>query len=155
MSNTAAITRENVQQFLDNNAAEIKDAAMEKQARKLRLIINANHADVLAKLFPPEQPEPPERRQEEARAKAEHLKRQQERRAQRAAETAYCTEWYGFMLRVFTPMMIAAATLGLCNTGVLPLVLAGPCAIVACLISLEIFTRRFIPNECSRFNRCR
>lgn len=147
-----AVNRQIVQEGLDRRAAERRDAALEKQARKLRLIINANHADVLSKLFPPEQPE---RLLEEARAKAEHMKRKQEIREQRAAEAAYCTDWYGFMLRVFTPMMIAAATLGLCNTGVLPLVLAGPCAIVACLIGIEAFASRFIPRKCSRFNRCR
>lgn len=145
MSNTA-INRENVQQILDRNTANRKEAILEAQARKLRLHINANHTAKLAKLFPPEQPE---RRQEEAKAKAEHLKRKQEKRAERAAEAAYCTDWYGFMLRLFTPMLIAAATIGLCNTGILPIGLAIPCAIVACLVSIQVFASRFIPHECN------
>lgn len=145
MSNTA-INRENVQQILDRNTANRKEAILEAQARKLRLHINANHAAILAKLFPPEQPE---RRQEEARAKAEALRRKQEKREQRAAEAAYCTDWYGFMLRIFAPLMIAAATIGLCNKGVLPIGLAIICAIVACLISVETFAHRYIPYECN------
>ena len=140
MSNTA-INRENVQQILDRNTANRKEAILEAQARKLRLIINANHTDKLSKLYPPEQPE---RRQEEAKVQAEHLKRKQEKRAQRAAEAAYCADWYGFMLRIFAPLMIAVAAIGLANTGVLPLALAIPFAIVACLISVENFAARFL-----------
>lgn len=146
MSSTNKVYREIVQDGLDRRAAGRRDAALEAQARKLRLHINANHTAKLSKLYPPEQPE---RRQEEAKEKAEHLKRKQEKRAQRAADAAYCTDWYGFMLRIFTPLMIAAATIGLANTGVLPVALAIPFAIVACLISVEIFAHRFIPRECN------
>ena len=121
-----------------------KDAELEKQARKLRLIINANHIAKLAEQYPSPQAQ---RRQEEAKAKAEALKRKQEIRAERAAEAAYCANWYGFMLRVFTPLLIAAATIGLCNVGVLPIPLAISGAIVACLFSLEAFLHRFIPYE--------
>lgn len=144
MSNTK-VFREIVQDGLDRRADARRDAALEAQARKLRLHINANHTAKLSELYPPERPE---RLQEEARAKAERLKRMQEKRARKAAEAAYCTDWYGFMLRIFAPLLIAAATMGLCNTGVLPCALAIPCAIVACLISIEIFAHRFIPREC-------
>lgn len=140
------VYREIVQDGLDRRAAERRDAALEKQARKLRLHINANHTAKLSELYPSEQPE---RRQEEVKVQAEHLKRKQEKRAARAAEAAYCAGWYGFILRVFTPMLIAAATIGLANTGVLPIALAAPFSIVACLISVETFAHRFIPYESS------
>ena len=135
------VYREIVQDGLERRAAERRDAALEAQARKLRLHINANHTAKLSELYPSEQPE---RRQEEARAKAERLKRMQEKRAQRAAEAAYCTGWYSFMLRIFTPLLIAAATIGLTNTGVLPIALAIPSAIVACLVCVENFAARFL-----------
>jgi len=141
MSNTA-INRENVQQILDRNTANRKEAILEAQARKLRLHINANHIAKTGK----KAAQQPERRQEEARAKAEALKRKQEVRAQRAAEAAYCTDWYGFMLRIFAPLIIAASTIGLCNKGVLPIGLAIICAIAACLISVDGFVARFL-NE--------
>lgn len=41
---SSEITRENVQAFLDCNAANLKEAALEDQARQLRLTINGNHA---------------------------------------------------------------------------------------------------------------
>ena len=145
MSNTA-INRENVQQILDRNTANRKEAILEAQARKLRLHINANHTAKLAKLFPPEQPE---RRQAEAKARAERMKRMQEKRAQQAAEAAYCTDWYGFMLRIFVPLIIAAATIGLFNKGVLPIGLAIICAIAACMASVHVFVSRFVPHECN------
>lgn len=141
MSSTNKVYREIVQDGLDRRAAEKRDAALEAQARKLRLHINANHTAKLSMLYPPEQPE---RREEESKAKAQELKRKQEARAQRAAEAAYCTAWYGFMLRIFAPLFIAAATIGMANNGVLPLALAIPFAIVACLISIETFAARFL-----------
>ena len=139
--NSNKVYREIVQDGLDRRADARRDAALEAQARKLRLHINANHTAKLSELYPPEQPE---RRQEEAKAMAERLKRMQKIRAQRAAEAAYCTDWYGFMLRIFAPLIIAAATIGLCNKGVLPIGLAIICAIAACLISIEIFAARFL-----------
>lgn len=145
MSNTE-INRQIVQKNLRRRAAERRDAELEEQARKLRLIINANHTDASSKMYPTEQTQ---RRQEEAKAKAEALKRKQEARAQRAAEAAYCNGWYGFMLRLSTPLLIAAATIGMANTGVLPIALAAPCAIVACVISVETFAHRYIPYGCN------
>lgn len=141
---TNKVYREIVQDGLDRRAAERRDAALEAQARKLRLIINANHTAKLSKLYPSEQPE---RRQEEARAEAERLKRKQEARAQRAAEASYCTDWYSFMLRIFAPLFIAAATIGLCNTGVLPCGLAATGAICASMFGIHTFVSWFAPKE--------
>ena len=89
-----AINRENVQKILDRNAAERKEAALEAQARKLRLIINANHTAKLAEQFPPEQPERP---QEEPKEAKEALARRQEKQAERVREAAECHAWYRFM----------------------------------------------------------
>ena len=143
MSNTE-INRQIVRKGLDRRAAERRDAELEEQARKLRLVINANHADAISRMYPTEQPQRP---QEEAKAKAEVLKRKQKIRAQRAAEAAYCTGWYSFLLRVFAPVIIAAVTMFLCNNGVLIYALGIPCAIVACAIGIEGFAARFL-REC-------
>ena len=146
MSNTA-INRQIVQEGLDRRSAHRKEreAALEAQARKLRLHINANHIAKTGK----KTAQQPERRQEEVKAKAEALKHKQEIRAQRAAEAAYCADWYGFALRIFAPLIIAAATIGLCNNGVLPIGLTITCAIVACLDSVHVFVSRFVPHECN------
>lgn len=133
---TNKVYREIVQDGLDRRAAERRDAALEKQARKLRLHINANHIAKTGKKAA--------QQSERRKAEVEALKRKQEIRAQRAAEAAYCADWYGFMLRIFAPLMIAAATIGLANTNVLPIAFAIPCAIVACLISVENFAARFL-----------
>ena len=136
MSNTK-VYREIVQAGLDCRAAERRDAELEKQASKLRLIINDNHtAKTSGKA--------PERRQEKPGKDASAIRRRKEERAERAAEASYCNGWYSFILRIFAPLVIGAATLGLCNTGVLPFALAIPCAIVACLISVEIFASHFL-----------
>lgn len=39
------ITRENVQEIIDRNAANLKDAFMDSQERQLRLTINHNHTE--------------------------------------------------------------------------------------------------------------
>ena len=143
MSNTE-INRQIVQRGLARKAAAKRDAELEEQARKLRLIINANHTDALSKMYPTEQPQ---RRQEEEKAKAREMKRKQEARAKRAAEAAYCTGWYSFLFRVFAPLLIAAATIGMYNSGSLHYALAFPCAIVACMICISNFAGRFLHNE--------
>ena len=144
---TNKVYREIVQDGLDRRAA--REAALEAQARKLRIIINDNHIAKTGNKVAQHSECRQEEAKAKAKAKAEHLKRKQEARAKRAAEAAYCTDWYGFMIRLFAPLFIAAATLGLCNNGVLPIILAGPCAIVACMISVEIFAHRIIPRECN------
>lgn len=141
--NTAA-NRQIVQEGLDRRAAERRDAALEAQARKLRLIINANHEAHLAELYAVQEPERPQEPEPESK---HNLKRKKEERAERAAEAAYCTGWYSFLLRVFTPLFIAAATLGLFNAGVLPFALAVPCAIVACLLTVEAFASRLLHKQ--------
>ena len=141
-----AINRQIVQKGLDRRAAERRDAELEKQARKLRLIINANHEAHLAALDAAQEPELPQ--EEPAAEPGYKLKRKKEERAARAAEAAYCIRWYGFLLRVFTPLFVAASTIGLHNIGVMPGALAIPCAIVACLLSVEAFASRFLHRKC-------
>lgn len=138
------VNRQIVQEGLDRRAAERRDAVLEAQARKLRLIINANHEAHLAELYAAQEPE---RRQETPKVETSNHERRKKERAERAAEARYCTGWYSFLLRVFTPLVIAAATIGLFNVGVLPFALAIPCAIVACLISVEAFASRYIPHK--------
>lgn len=141
--NTAA-NRQIVQRGLDRRAAARRDAALEAQARKLRLIINANHEAHLAELYAVQEPERP---QGKPAADSDKLKRKKKERAERAAEAAYCFSWYGFMLRVFTPMFVAATTLGLYTRGMMPYALAVPCTIVACLLSVEAFASRFLHKQ--------
>lgn len=105
-----AINRENVQKILDRNAAERKEAALEAQARKLRIIINDNHTAKTAVKTAVEAPELP---QEEPKEAAEALTRRQEKRAERDMEAAECHAWYQFMLRVFSPILIAALVIAL------------------------------------------
>lgn len=130
------VFREIAQDGLDRRADARRDAALEAQARKLRLIINENHIAKTGKKAA--------QQSERRKAEVEALKRKQEIRAQRVAEAAYCADWYGFMLRIFAPLFIAAATIGMANTGVLPLALAIPFTIVACLISIETFAARIL-----------
>ena len=139
MSN-AAITRENVQSFLDSNAARIKYDILEDQARELRLIINKNHTTKTGS-----QPAAP--RKKKRRDPSRDVERMKEKRAQRAAEAAYCADWYLFMLRVFTPLLFAALAVELAWFGVIHIFLAIPIAAVACTFSVKIFADRLI-NPC-------
>ena len=68
------------------------------------------------------------------------------RKAQ-AAEAAICFSWYSFLLRVFTPMLIGAATLGLANRGMIPYIVAVPGSILACLFSVEALVSRIITHH--------
>lgn len=141
--NTAA-NRQIVQKGLDRRAAERRDAALEKQARKLRLIINANHTSKTT-FNPPAQR--PQRPQEEPRKMTANQIRRAEEKAERAAEAAYCTGWYSCLLRVFTPVLIAAATMGLSARGMLPIQLTIPCAIAACMFSIANLAERYLYVE--------
>lgn len=104
------ITRENVQEILDRNAAEAKrkEAALEAQERKLRLTINDNHA---TKTMTESQ-----RAQKEQEAQEAELAKRQERRAELAQETNDCNAWYKFMSLVFGPLLIAGLLVSLAGT---------------------------------------
>lgn len=136
-----ATNRQIVQEGLDRRAALRKEAALEAQARKLRIIINDNH---ILKTTGKAPARIPESRQTAAKTEPRRMDHRQEDRAERAAEASYCADWYGYLLRVFTPLLIAAATLGLSANDVLPLQVTAPFAIVACLIALEAFAARFL-----------
>lgn len=140
-----ATNRQIVQKGLDRRAARRRDAEIECQAQELRRTINLRAA---------RQWEAEQKAQEQAATithdrEKERAMIQKERakiRRERAAESALCFAWYSFILRVFTPMLIGAATLGLANRGLLPYGLAVPGAIIACLLSVEAFVSRFIPR---------
>lgn len=142
MSNTA-ITRENVQAILDRNSAEAKrkEAALNEQERQLRLIINNNHIRSQGGEVPSQRPERPRKApkdpaKEQARIKA--------MRAQRAAEARYCSDWYIFLLRVFTPVVFACLAIELSYLGLLHAFFATIIVIVTSAFSLKTFAGRFI-----------
>lgn len=135
-----ATNRQIVQDGLNRRAAERRDAALEAQARKLRVIINDNHAAKTGS-------RPQERPQAEPKKEAGKQPRPRANQAERDAEAAYCTGFYGFLLRVFTPAIIAAIALGSTGAYGVPLQLTAPTAVVACLISLEAFATRFLLAE--------
>lgn len=141
--NTAA-NRQTVQEGLDRRAAERRDAVLEAQARKLRLIINDNHTAKTTYKIPAQRPECP---QEEPKKATVNQSRRAEEKAERAAEAAYCNAWYSCLLRSLTPMVIAAATLGLSVRGMLPFQLTIPCAIFSCMLGLANFAERYLHVE--------
>lgn len=116
---TNAITRENVQEILDRNAAAYrsKEAAMDAQERQLRLTINDNHA---TRTMTESQ-----RAQKEQEAVAAELAKRQERRAELAQEGNECNAWYKFMLLVFGPLIAAGLLVAIAGTApiVLPLLI--------------------------------
>lgn len=110
---TNEITRENVQQIVDRNAAEHKRkaATLEAQERKLRKIINQNHTDkttvqTATTATKVAQKEPKE-------AEKECTKAMDERSERRAQEAESCNSWYQFMLLVFGPLLIASLLVSL------------------------------------------
>lgn len=143
MSNTK-VYREIVQDGLDRRAAERRDAALETQAHKLRLIIHDNHIAKTTYKTPAQRPERP---QEEPKKATVNQSRRAEEKAERAAEAAYCNAWYSCVFRSLTPMVIAAATLGLSARGMLPIQLTIPCAIFSCMFGLANFAERYLHVE--------
>lgn len=138
MSNTA-INRQIVQEGLDRRAAEAKrrEAKLEAQARKLRLIINDNH---IAKTSH-KQPEPActvqEIPDEETYTFTNEMPAE---RAESAQEAAYCFMWYQMMVRLFVPALIAAFSLSLTAYWSFPLWLTLPVAIAGFTISILTLT---------------
>lgn len=145
MSNTAAINHESVQQIIDRNSAERKrkEAALEAQARKLRLIINDNHT---AKTSVKTADKAPERPQEEPEAIEDEvytdLPIYTEERTQRRQEREYCTAWLRFLALVFAPLILSALLFTLAGTA--------PIAIVL-LISMAAYTILIIATAIKAF----
>lgn len=131
---TNEITRENVQHILDRNAAEFKskEAAMYEQERQLRLHINDNHATKTLT----ESQRAQKKAKEEQEARAAALAKRQQERAERAMEAETCITWYRFLIRVFTPILIAACTNLFASIGWLPIWLTIPVSIAGTTISI-------------------
>lgn len=102
------ITRENVQQIVDRNAAEHKSkaAAMEAQERKLRKIINQNHTDKTTVQTAATAPQIVQKKPKEA--ERECTKAMDERAERRAQEAEYCNAWYQFIFLVFAPLILVS-----------------------------------------------
>lgn len=138
-----AVNRQIVQEGLNRRAAERRDAALEEQARQLRLIINENHARKLRNdAKPPVQPQQPRKAAKRDPAKEQALLR--EKRAQRAAEAAYCADWHLLLLRVFSPLLFAAFTVELSYFDVIPFGLAAACTVAAIAYSFRVYANRIL-----------
>lgn len=111
--NNIEANRQIVQQGLDARAAERRDAILESQARKLRLIINANHTAKTTHRSP-ERPQEATNVTEEERVA--DLARRTERRAQMAHEAKECTAWYRLLFQIFAPLLAAAFVSAIANT---------------------------------------
>ena len=136
---TNEITRENVQEILDRNAAEAKrkEEALEAQERKLRLHINGNHATKTMT-------ESQRAKQELEAWEAEQAKRQ-ERRAEMAQERDECETWYKFMFLVFSPLILTSMLVTLADGAPITIVLLGAMALYTAALLLTAI-KAFFPK---------
>lgn len=126
------ITRENVQEILDRNSAAYKqkEAALNEQERKLRLHINDNHATKTASKA--------QLAQRKAKEEAEALEKCQQKRTERARESAECHAWYRFMFGAFSPILIAAPVIALAGRAPVTILVAFLMAAYTSLVAMLI-----------------
>lgn len=136
---TNAITKENIQNFLDRNAAEhkSKEEVMYEQERKLRLHINGNHATKTMT-------ESQRVKQVQEAWEAEQAKRQM-RRAELAQERDECETWYQFMFMVFAPLLLTSMLVALADGAPITIILLIAMALyIAALLLISI--KAFFPK---------
>ena len=134
------VNRQIVQEGLARRAALRRDAALEDQARKLRIIINDNH-DAKAGA------RGPVTFQTASNSKASTQSRRRRNTHREDQEAQYCYGWYRFMFRVFAPFLVAVVVMALCNADIIPCWLAVPFAIVPCAVAIEAFGSRLLSRK--------
>lgn len=136
---TNAITRENVQEILDRNAAKAKskEEVMYEQERKLRLHINGNHA---TKTMTESQ-----RAKQELEARMAELAKVHERRAALAQEGDECNAWYEFIALVFGPLILTSMMVTLADGAPITIILLIAMALYAAAILLTAI-KAFFPK---------
>lgn len=136
MNNTEE-NRQQVRAGLDRRAQERKaaDAELEKQARKLRIIINQNHIEKTHEENP-----------EHIRTQdtGDNWNRRRKEREERHREAEECKSWYIFLFHVFAPLLIASIAFRLLTALNSPIIITVSATAVACLFAIGVFASAFI-----------
>lgn len=129
MKNTD-INRQIVREGLNRRAATAKEreAALEAVGREFRAGINQHSQSVRDNIKAAQEAQERKKAQEAAAA------RRRERKARREAQEV--NTWYAIYSITLGPLLLAAASIALCNAGIIPFWLMAVIAILACMYSV-------------------